>query len=330
MGAVALVSEAFGVSGCRLSDGRLHLGHYLGCLHPEKTSVVSENFFVIQDHRSSQLGGQNYDPGVLRRLVAHLYGVPSSSSVVPCLQSSLFTHYAYLFDFARTEINIRTLDAVHPKKDDLRSAVGVPLRDYLFPVDQAVQFLGFSTKYVLMNDDNLRFVNLAKRLHGRIAPAVRKQIAEPQLLTSPCSRLLGSDGTKMAKANMNTISFDEEASAVEEHIKNYARRSGWRWGRAGIWSYEGDQALEDSLMANSPLATLVAAFLPNVDVKALRIGDTPRLISEVSEVVLPLIHLVHQAASSLLEAPEELDRRFGRDNERAVARLNEISDRLLQ
>lgn len=329
--------EDIGVSGCRLSDGRLHFGHYLGCLHPKKLSLVSKNFFVIQDQDTNLLGGVAPPRSTLRLLLSQLYSFQTACQIIPCLQSKIFPAYAELYDFARRAITVRTLETVHPKKDELKTgrvsaaqepaneleelkpSVALPLRNYMFPVDQAVQFLAFAPKFILMNDDNLRFVHLARLLHKRLAPGVRDKLPSPELVSEPCPRLLASDGQKMSKANTNCIFFTDEARAIEEQIKNYARRLGWRWTKESVWKFEGGNATE-GLTAGSPLLSAALTFdvMPRSDRTTF---DASRIVDSIAEVALPLVGDIRSRSQNLLRSEGALLSRFEEDNQRAVKHI---------
>src|SRR5215210_2028520 len=95
-------SGPYGVSGCRLSDGRLHLGHFLGCFHPEKVRLVGTNFFVVDDQLYNPLAGSPLDMQAFDLLIAQIYSLPTSDNVLVCLRSSLFPIYSFLYEFAQT------------------------------------------------------------------------------------------------------------------------------------------------------------------------------------------------------------------------------------
>ncbi len=315
-------SQQMGVSGCRLSDGRLHLGHYLGCLHPEKTKQIGELFFVIQDGKTNYLAGKPPSVEPLALLLAQLYAFCTEDcTIVPCLQSKIFPAYAPLFDFARAVITLRGLERVHPKKDDLKAAFGIPLRDYLFPVDQAVQFLAFGADFILMNDDNIRFARLANNLHKKLTTAEHRSMPAPRMALDPVPRLLGSNGQKMSKANGNCIFLTDDDRTVTEQIRNYARRIGWRWTRDCRWEYEGEVALSEEIGSGSALASICFTFQLDFPDLRLAVESVPDLIEHLIKRIVPLISDVRARTHEAMKSKGLLFDRLAADSTRATHRI---------
>ena len=322
-------AKIVGVSGCRLSDGRLHLGHYLGCFHPQKLRHVSQVFFVIQDQETNQLAGISPEKRSLLLLLSQLYNLPVEIEIIPCLQTAVFPAYAPLYDFARAATTLRTLETAHPKKTNLRQATALALRNYLFPIDQAVQFLAFGAKFVLMNDDNVRFFHLARRLHKKLVNHPRQPIPKPMLLLKPCPRLIGSDGKKMAKAQANCIFFMDDDRTVVEQIKNYARRLGWRWTKDSVWTFEAASDRSQKLAPDSPLMSISTAFGDPLAATELSIDDAPKTVEGLIAQIVPLIAGVRSRTLDSLRSEQSLWDRFQHDNTRAVEQIRSTIEALI-
>jgi hypothetical protein len=180
-----------------------------------------------------------------------------------------------------------------------------------------------------MNDDNLRFVNLARLLHKKLAVDLRQRIPAPTLLSKPCPRLLGSDGKKMAKANANDIHFMDDEHVIAEQLRNYARRLGWRWTRGSTWAFEGNDS-QQKLRPDSPLVTILLAFGLLHDSAQPRIGDAPQLIEAVVAVALPFMSAVRARTQETLLSKHALWSRFESDNARAVQRIGQTLEALIE
>jgi len=308
------------VSGCRLNDGRLHLGHYLGCFHPTKSHLVTEIFFVIQDTETNTVAGIPPAEAPLALILSQLYSLPIDARVIPCLQSAIFPVYSPLYDYARASLTARALETVHPKKDDLRAPANLVLRNYLFPIDQAVQFLAFGAEAIFMNDDNVRFVRLAKRLYRKLPTSKKARIPCPRLITKPAPRLLGSDGMKMAKAQNNCIFLLDDEHTIIEQIKNYARGVGWRWTQNADWRFEGTDIAKD-LTTGSALMSLVPSFTDWDESRKMTVADGPQIVEQALKTILPLAKGIRSNVEQLLMARPSLVERLQQDTAYVINRI---------
>jgi tryptophanyl-tRNA synthetase len=210
------------MSGARLSSGGLHLGHYLGCLSP--LSNFSENFkyfFVIRDRGEIQLSENLKANCDLITMMGDLMATSYASKIKIVLQSSLYTHYIALLDYIQEIVTLNQLENVHPKRKQIKHGNSkLLLKDFLFPLDSVCTYFILDAEYVIMNDDNLRFVSFAKRISQKIANIYQEPIlVTPQLIHGKIPRLLGYNYQKVCKANNNCMFLSDSDDVLEQKVE---------------------------------------------------------------------------------------------------------------
>jgi len=212
------------MGGCRLSGGGLHLGHYLGCLLPlVNFPDCCQYFFVIRDRPNHGLDrGTDFHTHDLLAVLADLMATPFADRICPVLQSNLFPFYRKLVDAFQTTLTLNQLVSVHPQKRRLHQWTStMSVGDLMFPIESACTYFILRAEYVLMNDDNNRFVKFANRLHSKMCSDNRfasATIPAPHLCHGPLPRLHGFDLRKMSKANMNCIFLSDSDETLDKRI----------------------------------------------------------------------------------------------------------------
>lgn len=206
------------VGGCRVALGGLHLGHVVGCfIKAFEVNNFDTFYFVLSDlHSGSRQAGReglwNQVAGALALLPDPRLAVVRESALRPSLQ--LLTEHL----LSATTLN--QLEDVHPDKRAIKLRQShVLVSDFLFPVHQAAYMLGLGASAILMNDDNSRYVDLARRLARRINRAADFRLNESLYLErKPVPRLLGPDYKRMAKKAGNTLQIDADNERVSRFV----------------------------------------------------------------------------------------------------------------
>jgi tryptophanyl-tRNA synthetase len=216
------------MGGARLEPDGLHLGHYLGCLTPLDEFTRGERyFFVIRDRGAAQWSRQApLAREDLRSMLLDLLSTPYSNRIWPILQSSLQPLYAPLQDVAANLVTLTQMENVHPKKREIKlQNSSIALSDFLFPLESACTYFSLDASYVLMNDDNKRFVAFAQRLAKKLNNWVGYSLMRiPELRHGSPPRLLGFNYRKMCKANGNCIMLSDADAVLDRKIDNLMSR----------------------------------------------------------------------------------------------------------
>lgn len=209
------------VSGARLSDGGLHLGHYLGCLSPlsEFPEQYYDYFFIMAD---TSLPYRLIDPGkdeALIDMASDLLSTEYSDRIKIVLQSKINCEAPILLSTLKHLMTLKQVQSVHPRWKQIREhKLNCSLEDFIFILNEVYNYLSLDTSYVLTNDDNLRFVRYAKRISKKINNIYGHTTAEPTLKHGIVPRLLGYDLQRMTKSNKNAISLSEDREDLRRKV----------------------------------------------------------------------------------------------------------------
>ncbi|WP_209599745.1 hypothetical protein [Ruegeria sp. HKCCSA071] len=294
------------LGGCRLSDGRLHIGHYHGCFGAQKLrSGFNKYFFVVQDS-SSQVGDGHKETESLLSILAELYALDLGTTITVFRQSQVFPEYSRLFDSLLDSATCSLLEDTHPNKSHIANRAGMRVKDYLFPIEQVAQILATGATDVVMNDDNLRFVHLARRLRKTVMhryPGFR--LVRPTLLASDVPRLIGANGKKISKGNRNALFLEAKASEIQEYVAGFSHKKRlFACGAPFRLAYQsGDQ--DHELPELMPLVVLHKAFCDQGTAQ-YRIGDMHEIASEVTQSLIKLFSDFSEKKRMGLAEPESL------------------------
>lgn len=212
---------------CRLSGGGLHLGHLNGCFLPRAapTSPTSYVFVVADSAVASQ---HRTEPAVLCELLQDIYACePYVDSLSVVFESEARIALAPLVGVLQEWVTTAQIDRVHPGLARQLATTGqrpsVAIEIYLFPMYQAAYLLGLGTRYVYMNDDNRPFVDLARRLAGRLERDAGVRLPTPRLASGPAARVFGPDYRRMAKGNHNCLRVAASHGEVRRYMRKLVR-----------------------------------------------------------------------------------------------------------
>ena len=221
------------ISGARLSEGGLHLGHYLGCLSPLTAFPEDEYcfYFIITDTSPAhRLVDQATDPDLIN-MASDLLATKYAARVKIVLQSRILCEGPVLFTALKDLITFRQLQGVHPQRQKIReNQANLSTSDFTFILDEIFGFLALDASYVLMNDDNFRFVCFARRTAKKFNNVYGRVLSEPLLRHGTVSRLLGKDEQRMTKANGNAIYLSETGESLRnkaQQLVNSTQRAGF-------------------------------------------------------------------------------------------------------
>ena len=206
------------VSGCRAQPGGLHLGHVYGCF--ANIPVNSNVSFVISDVLGSQVVNKEISLGVASDVVA--ISKHMGFSVGLARESAIRELTGILAENLVRFVSFREIAEVHPPKAAVKTlGYSGSLNDFLFPIYQAAYLLALQAETACYNDDNSRFVDLARRLARRInASKGTLFIQSLELIHRTPTRLLGWDGRRMSKGNRNYLSV----AASDREILRFSQR----------------------------------------------------------------------------------------------------------
>ncbi len=210
------------MGGARLSQGGLHLGHYLGCLTPLEDLLGDEYFFVIRDRgKTCTLNNLKSNPNIIN-MVSDLLSTSYANRISIVPQSFLHSRYQLMQDFILDILTLTQLQNAHPRKKRIKNddTFNISLKDFLFPVETICTYFSLNAKYILMNDDSLRFVSFAKRVSQKLANLNGTPlVVTPTLKHGVVPRLLGYNYQKLSKGHNNCIFLSESDEQLAFKVK---------------------------------------------------------------------------------------------------------------
>lgn len=206
------------VAGCRVTKHGLHLGHVYGSFHSLETlQSVNATYFVLSDTHS---GERFRHHRAIRKVAFQLKALSQIyRPVIPSRESTLRPALGQLLSDMTEVITFKRLDSILPDhvsadRDNLA------LSDYLFPLFQSAYMLGVGASVALYNDDNKRFVDLARQLAGRVNREFGYHLIEHlHIPPKQPPRLLGHDGRRMTIGNSNFLALDASDAQVANFCK---------------------------------------------------------------------------------------------------------------
>jgi tryptophanyl-tRNA synthetase len=288
-----------GISGCRLADGRLHFGHLLGCFSSPEAKTLQSFIFVIQDTAADRATDISYEARLIR-LVSSVEAALQVPNLLICRQTTMTRHYAPLLDLLSEITPMRLLEDSNPSRETWTQRTGLVTSQAIFPLHQVSQILGLGADFVYMNDDNLRFVHLAKRLRKRVLARIPdKTIVRPELRTGPLPRLYGYNYERMSKGSGNAIYLDLEDSEIELEIQKLASRK-WlikQGAKYRISLRDSDKTTE--VPENQPLLVFHSAFVAKQKQTCSPTDLEPSFLSESTEFAKTMCNRIRQSTLNI-------------------------------
>jgi tryptophanyl-tRNA synthetase len=217
------------LSGMR-PTGKLHLGNYVGALQNwVKLQNTHDCFFFVADwhalttdyDNTSQLADNSLEV-VLDFLAAGLD--PEKCAIF--VQSHVREH-AELHLLLSMITPLGWLERVPSFKEQQQQMPNKDLHMYGFlgyPLLQAADILIYRPDFVPVGEDQSAHIELTREVARRFNQFYKLNdkpvFPEPQTLLTPSPKLLGTDKRKMSKSYGNSILLSDEATIVEQKIKN--------------------------------------------------------------------------------------------------------------
>jgi tryptophanyl-tRNA synthetase len=216
------------LSGMR-PTGKLHLGNYVGALRNwVNLQHTHDCFFFIADWHAlttdyddtSRLAGNTVEV-VLDYLAAGL----DPGKCTMFVQSHVKQH-AELHLLFSMMTPLGWLERVPTYKEQQANMPNKDLHMYGFlgyPLLMAADILIYRANFVPVGEDQDVHVELTREVARRFNTVFGKGagvLIEPQTLLTPSPKLLGTDKRKMSKSYGNSILLSEEATEVDQKIKN--------------------------------------------------------------------------------------------------------------
>lgn len=209
------------MSGLRLTEGGIHLGHYLGCLSPlDIINTEQSLYFVIRDRgtivEKSYFNFEKSLIQILTDLSSTIYGGRMNF----ILQSKLQPYFLPVYDYIQDIVSLSQLKNVHPQRGKIKvNTTNISIKDFLFPIESACTFFILNADTILMNDDNLATVKFANSISKKISNKLQKQVFTiPKLVHGSIPRLLGYDYEKVCKANNNAIFLSDNQKQIDSKL----------------------------------------------------------------------------------------------------------------
>lgn len=205
--------------------GRLHLGHYVGSLQNRiKLQDEYDTFILIADIQALTTHFER--PELIKDSIYQVamdnlsVGLdPSKSTIV--LQSHV-PAIAELTIFYSMLVSVNTLRH-NPTVKTEAAQYGYDDLTYGFlgyPVSQSADITFCNANVVPVGDDQLPHMELTRKLVRRFNDMYSPVLTEPEVMLSPCSRLMGLDGNaKMGKSLGNAIYLSDSADEVTRKVK---------------------------------------------------------------------------------------------------------------
>jgi tryptophanyl-tRNA synthetase len=217
------------LSGMR-PTGKLHLGNYVGALQNwVKLQNTHDCFFFVADwhalttdyDNTAQLADNTLEV-VLDFLAAGLD--PEKCAIF--VQSHVPEHAELHLLFSMIT-PLGWLERVPSFKEQQQQMPNKDLHMYGFlgyPLLQAADILLYRPDFVPVGEDQSAHIELTREVARRFNHFYKLNdkhvFPEPQTLLTPSPKLLGTDKRKMSKSYGNSILLSDEASVVEQKIKN--------------------------------------------------------------------------------------------------------------
>ena len=214
------------VGGARLSNGGIHLGHYVGNLLPIMDFAPPIQYiFVIKDTEPLLWPSNESKKITMFDMVSDLLSLPISDSILITTSSTILRNSYFLQAIILDIVSFNTLITTHFKKNELRNQItSTSLKNFLFPVDEVATLLSLKANYFVSNDDNLRIVRFSRDITRKINSLVSTDYFPlPQLRHHRLfPRLIGRNYVRMCKANNNTIRISDSSEMLFEKILQLA------------------------------------------------------------------------------------------------------------
>jgi tryptophanyl-tRNA synthetase len=210
--------------------GKLHLGNYVGALQNwVKLQNTHDCFFFVADwhalttdyDNTSRLADNSLEV-VLDFLAAGLD--PEQCAIF--VQSHVREHAELHLLFSMIT-PLGWLERVPSFKEQQQQMPNKDLHMYGFlgyPLLQAADILIYRPDFVPVGEDQSAHIELTREVARRFNQFYKLNdkpvFPEPQTLLTPSPKLLGTDKRKMSKSYGNSILLSDEASVVEQKIKN--------------------------------------------------------------------------------------------------------------
>ncbi|AUG55903.1 hypothetical protein CSC3H3_24125 (plasmid) [Thalassospira marina] len=237
------------------------MGHLNGCLTSPKLSELDDYFFIIQDNISDRNISKTYADRLSHLAGAILALAPKGPRTLivrqSAIQESYFKLYMVLCELAST-------NSIFQNNPKIRGGdvTDTSVSDAIFPISEVCNILSLDCDHLFMNDDNLRFVNLARRLRRKIQlRGFDNYPKRPNLMYGGAQRLIGYNYLKMSKSNSNTIPLGiSNAGLVSEVERLSNRRWLYKKGSEFRWSFKrGDTSILHP--EDYPIFTFYKAFV---------------------------------------------------------------------
>ncbi len=217
------------LSGMR-PTGKLHLGNYVGALQNwVKLQHTYDCYFFVADWHALTT---DYDDtsrladNTLEVILDFLAGGLDPEKCAIFVQSQVPQHAELHLAFSMIT-PLGWLERVPTYKEQQQQMPNKDLHMYGFlgyPLLQSADILIYKPDFVPVGEDQVAHIELTREVARRFNQFYKLEgkpvFPEPQVLLTKSPKLLGTDKRKMSKSYGNSILLSDEATVVEEKIKN--------------------------------------------------------------------------------------------------------------
>ena len=211
--------------------GRLHVGHYVGCLSErvklQNSGNYDEIYIMIADAQALTDNAEH--PEKVRQNIIQVAldylacGIdPDKStifiqSMVPELTELTF-YYMNLVTVARVQRNPTVKSEIQMRNFE----ASIPVGFFCYPISQAADITAFRATAVPVGEDQLPMLEQCKEIVHKFNTVYGETLTEPEIVlpsNKACLRLPGIDGkAKMSKSLGNCIYLSDEADEVKKKV----------------------------------------------------------------------------------------------------------------
>jgi len=216
------------MGGARLTDSGLHFGHYLGCLSHLHSLRYRNYVFVVRDNEFRYRFGQAETHFAFTDFAADVLAACPGAQIHVVRQTDLILASPRLRTFLTHLITANQLFNAHAERGALMDGkrTNLSVAQLEFPIDSVCSYVGLQSRFICMNDDNIRFVNFGAEVTRRLNNAVPSATFPiPELRTGMPSRILGPDYQKMAFARGNVLNFRDTDKGINSFVDRLFRKS---------------------------------------------------------------------------------------------------------
>ncbi len=222
------MSGSSAVGGVRLAGNPLHFGHFVGTFAACLARKLDRRLlYVIKDTEPFLWRSEEHKRRSIAEIARSAVAMGDGLEVSPVLASVLLKHAWFVQNAILDTVNLSALIACHFEKKLIREgAYSRSVRNFLYPIDEAIIFTFVECERFYSNMDNERIVRFVRDVQHRLAKIVEipGEWPETKICSFPAlSFLPGVDYQRMATKNGNVLPINASSSELRNFCESAVR-----------------------------------------------------------------------------------------------------------